>query len=308
MLDHIDNLLRQVLIDGVDLISDESQVRFQPPDEDWRTYVSTLTVGGNPANALNVYLVDLRENRKLRTNERDAHGDRADGIVRETPAPRRVDCHYLISAWSPADVSRRRSSRRSTSTRCSTRRSRRSCARDPLDPARVYAPDPLPAALSRGDRRTSAAAHAAAGRRLPEARGVLGNDGRGAPLEAGCLPHRHRAGALARPNRRADGDDDASPNCRVDRRAGCERGPHPDRRHGARRAHRCRRRSGPVAGAWVGSRRAAATRCSSRAPTRWGASRSPILRRRATGCAPAPIAGGDPARCPRCRRRAASTT
>lgn len=106
MLDHIHNLLRQVLVDGVDLLSDESQVRFQPPDEQWRTYVSTLTVGGQPASALNVYLVDLRENRRLRSNERvRATAIEADGIVRETAAPRRVDCHYIVSAWSPATQS-----------------------------------------------------------------------------------------------------------------------------------------------------------------------------------------------------------
>ncbi|MCY7353878.1 MAG: Pvc16 family protein [Lysobacter sp.] len=105
MLDHVDNLLRQLLIDRIDEISDEAQVRFQPPDDDWRTYVSTLAVGGNPANALNVYLVDLRENRKLRSNERwrEPSVD-AEGQMREVPASRRVDCHYLISAWSPGAV------------------------------------------------------------------------------------------------------------------------------------------------------------------------------------------------------------
>ncbi len=51
-------------------LTDEAQVRFQPPDEEWRTYVSNLTVGWQSANALNVYLTELRENRKLRANER----------------------------------------------------------------------------------------------------------------------------------------------------------------------------------------------------------------------------------------------
>ena len=88
MLAHFDNLLRQLLISRVPTITDEAQVRFQPPDEDWRTYVSTLSVGGNPANALNVYLVDVRENRKLRSNERVREAvQQLDGIVREVPAP-----------------------------------------------------------------------------------------------------------------------------------------------------------------------------------------------------------------------------
>ncbi|NUN01408.1 MAG: DUF4255 domain-containing protein, partial [Bryobacteraceae bacterium] len=70
MIDHLDNLLRQVFLSRIAEMEDESQVRFQPPDDTWRTYVSNLTVGGQPANALNVYLADLRENRTLRSNER----------------------------------------------------------------------------------------------------------------------------------------------------------------------------------------------------------------------------------------------
>lgn len=105
MIHHFDTVLRQHLIARIDEISDDSQVRFQPPDNDWRTYVSTLTVMGQPANALNVYLVDIRDNRKLRSNERvRVPVPGPDGVVREVPAPRRVDCHYLISAWSPATV------------------------------------------------------------------------------------------------------------------------------------------------------------------------------------------------------------
>lgn len=103
MIDLLDNLMRQLLIERIAGLTDEAQVRFQPPDQDWRTYVTNLTVGGNPANALNVYLADLRENRKLRSNERVRTVE--NGIVNEEPAPARLDCHYLISAWSPALVS-----------------------------------------------------------------------------------------------------------------------------------------------------------------------------------------------------------
>ena len=103
MIDLFDNLLRQVLIEQIGELTDEAQVRFQPPDQDWRTYVTNLTVGGNPVNALNVYLADLRENRKLRSNERVRTVE--NGIVNEEPAPVRMDCHYLISAWSPAAIS-----------------------------------------------------------------------------------------------------------------------------------------------------------------------------------------------------------
>ena len=103
MIDLFDNLLRQMFIEQIAEITDESQVRFQPPDADWRTYVTNLTVGGNPANALNVYLIDLRENRRLRSNERVRSF--SNGVAEDEPAPARLDCHYLISAWSPATVS-----------------------------------------------------------------------------------------------------------------------------------------------------------------------------------------------------------
>ena len=67
LIEYIDNLLRHHLISEIDEITHESQIRFQPPDESWRTYVSNLTVDGQPVNALNVYLWDVRENRKLRS-------------------------------------------------------------------------------------------------------------------------------------------------------------------------------------------------------------------------------------------------
>lgn len=102
MIHILDTLLRDLLLDRVAQLTDESQVRFQPPDEDWRTYVSTLTVGGLPANALNIYLFDLRENRRLRSNARERLVD--NGIASEQAAPNRVDCHYVISAWSPASL------------------------------------------------------------------------------------------------------------------------------------------------------------------------------------------------------------
>jgi hypothetical protein len=74
----------------------DTQVSFMPPDDDWDGDVDDLA----PKKALNVYLADLRENRKLRSNERSERVE--DGIVQRHPAPVRVDCHYLISAWSGA--------------------------------------------------------------------------------------------------------------------------------------------------------------------------------------------------------------
>jgi hypothetical protein len=97
MIHHLDNLLRHLFLAQIAEITSEDQVGFQPPDEEWRGHVTNLE-----GNALNIYLVDLRENRQLRSNERVRAVQ--NGIVSETPAPRRVDCHYLITAWSPAET------------------------------------------------------------------------------------------------------------------------------------------------------------------------------------------------------------
>lgn len=108
MLSHLDNLLRQVLMDGVTGLSAvpvppatlspviPDQVGFRAPDDLWLRDVTTLQL-----NALNVFLVDLRENRKLRSNERESGV--MNGIMYDDVAPARLDCHYLITAWSPTE-------------------------------------------------------------------------------------------------------------------------------------------------------------------------------------------------------------
>jgi hypothetical protein len=103
MIDQLDTLLHRLFRNSIAELTADAQVRFQPPDEDWRALVPGITDGaGNPGNSLNVYLVDLRENRRLRTNERERVVQGTD--IFEVPPPRRVDCHYLISAWSPVSV------------------------------------------------------------------------------------------------------------------------------------------------------------------------------------------------------------
>jgi Pvc16 N-terminal domain len=96
MIDFLDNLLRQLFISQIADITLPQQVRFQPPDDQLRSEVKNIN-----AMALNAYLIDVRENRMLRSNERVRTVN--NGLVSETQAPRRVDCHYLVTAWSPAD-------------------------------------------------------------------------------------------------------------------------------------------------------------------------------------------------------------
>ncbi|MFC1475875.1 Pvc16 family protein [Candidatus Zixiibacteriota bacterium] len=101
MLTHLDNLIRQLLLAEVAELTHETQVRFQPPDDDWRSVVANPE-GESPEIAVNVYLADLRENRKLRSNARENSYENKTGNILAEPAPARLDCHYLISVWSPA--------------------------------------------------------------------------------------------------------------------------------------------------------------------------------------------------------------
>ena len=98
MINHFDNLLRHLFMSTIDEITSEDQVRFEPPDEQWRNYVSGLEL-----MTLNVYLLDIKENRNLRCSEKNR--EIQNGMVIESLAPERIDCHYLITAWSPAELS-----------------------------------------------------------------------------------------------------------------------------------------------------------------------------------------------------------
>jgi hypothetical protein len=103
MIDVVDELLRAVLLLDVAELTSEVQVSFEPPDERWRTNVSTLHVGNHPAPAVNVYLADVREQLALRST--DWVVDVSAGQVTREPPPVRLDCHYLLTAWSPAVAS-----------------------------------------------------------------------------------------------------------------------------------------------------------------------------------------------------------
>lgn len=96
MILELDNMLRDLLVDAIPELASEAQVSFRPPDDDWRTEVLNLQ-----QLALNLYMVDLRENRKLRSNAQVRVGEQNGQVIYDL-APARVDCHYLITAWSPA--------------------------------------------------------------------------------------------------------------------------------------------------------------------------------------------------------------
>jgi hypothetical protein len=136
MLDYIDNMLRQLFITQVPLITSPLQVRFQPPDDAWRTEVSTL---GKPA--LNVYMIELKENREMHSCGRTRVTNA--GFVNETPLPRYVDVHYLVTAWDPAPPS---PAVEPTVVEHELLWGVIAALMDadPLTPQKIYAPSPLP--------------------------------------------------------------------------------------------------------------------------------------------------------------------
>src|SRR5262249_27703763 len=95
MINFLNETLRQLFLTRMqDEVADPSQLSFDFPDDDFRNHVKT-----HGKNTLNVCLVDLRENRTLASPAGATAPPSASGGA---PPQRRVDCHYLISAWSPA--------------------------------------------------------------------------------------------------------------------------------------------------------------------------------------------------------------
>jgi hypothetical protein len=95
MIDPINEILRDLIQSRVPLLAGQSQVGFEPPNDDWRQNVQTFK-----EDRINLYLYDIRENLKLRTTERTRIPE--NGWYREIKPPVRLDCHYLVTAWSHA--------------------------------------------------------------------------------------------------------------------------------------------------------------------------------------------------------------
>jgi hypothetical protein len=91
-------VLRDLVQSRVPALAGLTQIGFEPPTEDWR-----LSVSGAMEQRVNLYLYDLRENTRLRSNARTR--DMRQGWYVERPAPPRLDCHFLVTAWSPVTFS-----------------------------------------------------------------------------------------------------------------------------------------------------------------------------------------------------------
>jgi hypothetical protein len=91
MLDLINEMIRDLIQSRVPKLAGIGQVGFEPPDEQWKASSS-----GSPR--LNIYLYEVREDLKYRASDRTR--TIKNGWVNESRPPERIDCHYLITAWS----------------------------------------------------------------------------------------------------------------------------------------------------------------------------------------------------------------
>jgi hypothetical protein len=93
MLDDLDKtlaeLLKQELPSGV---VSQVAISFAPPDDSFPPSSVSLP-------AIDLFLYDIRENRELRNREWEVER-RSDGTGSRKRPPVRVDCSYLITAWS----------------------------------------------------------------------------------------------------------------------------------------------------------------------------------------------------------------
>ena len=72
---------------------------FTVPDDAWRTKVKAANT-----TRLNIYLYEVRENMSLHRAEWDVTPGPGQAASLSRP-PAYLDCHYLISAWSPTEDS-----------------------------------------------------------------------------------------------------------------------------------------------------------------------------------------------------------
>jgi hypothetical protein len=89
MIHHLDDTLKELLIQKVPIDTTAIDIKFQMPDKDWATSLTKPTI--------NLFLYDIRENHELRSNERYLARNGALGT--ETLAATRIDVAYLITIW-----------------------------------------------------------------------------------------------------------------------------------------------------------------------------------------------------------------
>jgi hypothetical protein len=94
MIDELDDALRDLLIRELPVKNNEVDIAFDQPKRDWSARLSRPTI--------NLYLHDIRENVKLRREQRPYELERSSKAVVQQRQPMRVDLHYLLTTWAAA--------------------------------------------------------------------------------------------------------------------------------------------------------------------------------------------------------------
>ena len=91
MIHEVDEVLRKLLIDEMELKGSDVDIVFHQPKREWSSRLSKPT--------LNLFLFDVQENLNLRTAEAFETVARSDGTSEIRRNPVRMDLRYLMTAW-----------------------------------------------------------------------------------------------------------------------------------------------------------------------------------------------------------------
>jgi hypothetical protein len=97
VIDPLDGMLRDLLQSRLAGFIGPTQIGFVSPNADWK---AAVVAAGE--ERFNFYLYDMRENTTLRSNEWQTTQVQGQATV-NMPSPR-LDCTYLVTAWSPVAV------------------------------------------------------------------------------------------------------------------------------------------------------------------------------------------------------------
>lgn len=95
MIDELDDSLELLLMRELPSpLHGKVNISFATPDDQF-------SPGDEGKLAVNLFLYDVRENNELRSNEWEVR--RKENVVCREPPSIRIDCSYLVTAWSSAD-------------------------------------------------------------------------------------------------------------------------------------------------------------------------------------------------------------
>ena len=92
MLKDLDKIIRQLLLEGLEIKNDEIGIAFDQPRREWSAKLSKPTV--------NLFLYDMRENAQLRQHQWEQVMNGKNGtLAAQKRTPLRYDCYYMMTTW-----------------------------------------------------------------------------------------------------------------------------------------------------------------------------------------------------------------